>query len=174
MSEYHNHISKWHLIEHPPSILNAPTFCIHLMLNFFERSGDAHLLPSSTTMLAHAFSTTTKVTKFGRTHSCCVCWNSSNALCYCPLHMSQYHDIPSDHIWRWHLIEHSPSILNAPTFCIHVKVKPIPTNTSESSQLSFICSWTHLTSSRVTMPDTYIQHPHKVNRVWLHILLLHL
>jgi hypothetical protein len=55
-----------------------------------------------------------------------------------------------------------------------VKVKPIPTNTSESSQLSFICSWTHLTSSRVTMPDTYIQHPHKVNRVWLHILLLHL
>jgi len=35
-------------------------------------------------------------------------------------HMSRYYGIPSDRISRWHLVEHSPSILNAPTFCIHV------------------------------------------------------
>jgi len=42
--------------------------------------------------------------------------------CLLPLptfHMSQYHGAPSDHIFRWHLVEHFPSKLNAPTFCIH-------------------------------------------------------
>jgi hypothetical protein len=24
-----------------------------------------------------------------------------------------HHCIPTDHIWRWHVIEHSPSVLNA-------------------------------------------------------------
>jgi hypothetical protein len=35
-------------------------------------------------------------------------------------HMSQYDGVPNDNIWRWHLVEHLPSILNAPTLCIHV------------------------------------------------------
>ncbi len=39
--------------------------------------------------------------------------------------MSQYHGAQSDHNLRWYLIEHSPSILKAPTFCIHVN-KAIP------------------------------------------------
>ncbi len=34
--------------------------------------------------------------------------------------MSQNHGTPSDHILGWHCIEHSPSILHAATFCIHV------------------------------------------------------
>lgn len=34
--------------------------------------------------------------------------------------MSQYHGVPSNHIMWWHVVEHSLSILYAPTFCIHV------------------------------------------------------
>jgi len=44
-------------------------------------------------------------------------------ICFLPLpafHMSQYHGGWSHYISRWHLIEHSCSTLNAPTFCIHV------------------------------------------------------
>jgi hypothetical protein len=43
--------------------------------------------------------------------------------CLLPLpasHMSEYHDILSDHTSGWRLVEHCPSILNAPTFCIHI------------------------------------------------------
>jgi hypothetical protein len=35
-------------------------------------------------------------------------------------HISQYHGSPSVDILRWHLAEHSLSILNVPTFGIHV------------------------------------------------------
>jgi hypothetical protein len=44
----------------------------------------------------------------------------TTAHCFCPC---QHLHVPSpshDHIARWQLVEHSPSILNAPTFCIHV------------------------------------------------------
>jgi hypothetical protein len=38
-----------------------------------------------------------------------------------PMHGTSFkYDSPSDHISRWHLVKHSPSILNVPTFCIHV------------------------------------------------------
>ncbi len=43
--------------------------------------------------------------------------------CFLPLlafHMSQYHGHPNDHILKWHLVEHSPCILNVPIFYIHV------------------------------------------------------
>ncbi len=38
-----------------------------------------HLPSSIATMLAHAFSTPTKVTESGCTPSCCICWNSPSA-----------------------------------------------------------------------------------------------
>ncbi len=54
--------------------------------------------------------------------------------------------VPSDHIvWRY-LIEHSRSILHAPTLHIHI-TKQFPIKTSESQPLSTICSSAHLPSS---------------------------
>ncbi len=34
--------------------------------------------------------------------------------------MSQNNGIPTEHISRWHLVEQSPSVFDAPTFCILV------------------------------------------------------
>ncbi len=61
-------------------------------------------------------------------------------------HTSQYHGIPSDHISRWHLVEHSPSILNAPTFCININ-QATPHKDIRLKSLWMICSWTWLSSS---------------------------
>jgi hypothetical protein len=41
------------------------------------------LTSSSAPKLAHASNTSTKVTEVGRTHSCCICQNSSCALFSC-------------------------------------------------------------------------------------------
>ncbi len=145
-----DHILRWHLVEHSPNILNAPTFCIcqpsYGHKNICSKPlwmicSWAHQPSSSATMLAHAFSTPTKVTKLGCTPSCWIFGNS--AKCPFPLaafHMSQYHGGPSDHILRWHLVEHSPSLLNAPTRLLHTK-------TSDSQPLWMSCSWTSLLSS---------------------------
>ncbi len=70
----------------------------------------AHLPSSRATMLAHAFSTPTNITEFGRISYCCICWNNSIAFPPLPaFHMSQYHGSPSYHILRGYLVEHSPS-----------------------------------------------------------------
>ncbi len=61
------------------------------------------------------------------------------------LHMSHYHGSPSDHISRWHFVEHFPTILNAPTFCIDV----LPTKTSNSQPIWMSSLWTSLPSSSV-------------------------
>ncbi len=38
-----------------------------------------------------------------------------------PMHgTSSKYGAPSYHISKWHLIEHSPTIVHAPTLCIHV------------------------------------------------------
>jgi hypothetical protein len=39
--------------------------------------------------------------------------------------MSKYHCGAGDHIVQWHLVEHSPSLLHAPAFGIHIN-KAIP------------------------------------------------
>ncbi len=86
---------------------------------------------------------------------------------------SSKHHIPRDHI-RWsHLIEHSPGILEAPTFEIHVNEaithKDIRVATSLDDLLvhmsiHFKCHYT----------GTCIQDPHKSESVWLHSFVLHL
>jgi len=52
--------------------------------------------------------------------------------------MSWYHGSPSDHILRWHLVEHSPSICHAPAFYIyanqtilHKKIKATTTTLND-------------------------------------------
>ncbi len=68
-----------------------------------------------------------------------------------PMHgTSSKYGIPKDHISRWHFVEHSPSILHAPTFCIHVN-QAMPYKTSESHPLWMVCSWVHLPSSSATI-----------------------
>ncbi len=69
--------------------------------------------------------------------------------CLLPLptfHTSQYRGVPSDHISRWHLVEHSPSILHAPTFCININ-QATPHKDIRLKSLWMICSWTWLSSS---------------------------
>ncbi len=91
-----------------------------------------------------------------------------------PMHStSSQYGIPSHHISRCHVLEHCPSILNAPTFCIHIN-QTIPHKD--------IWLQTNLNDLVMNTPDlfkhnhagTCIQHPHKSNRVWLHTFLLHL
>ncbi len=67
-------------------------------------------------------------------------------------HMSQYQGVPSDHISRWHLVEHSPSILHTPTFWIHVN-KATAQKTSDSKPLWMIYSWTWLPSLSTPKPE---------------------
>ncbi len=43
--------------------------------------------------------------------------NSSSA--FCISHVPISWQFKSPHVSRWHLVEHSPRIINVPTFCIH-------------------------------------------------------
>ncbi len=89
-----DHILRWHLVEHTPSILNAPHFAYLSTKLLPTKTSDSnplwmicwwtHLPSSSVTMLAHAFNNPTKVTESGHTPSCCICRNSSSAFCPCP------------------------------------------------------------------------------------------
>ncbi len=64
------------------------------------------------------------------TSSCCILLKIVLAPSALPTtHMLQYHGNPSDHISRWHFVEHPPSILHAPTFGIHIN-QAILTTTS--------------------------------------------
>ncbi len=71
-----------------------------------------------------------------------------------PMHgTSSKYGIPSDHISRWHLVEHyvgawASSVL--PHFA-YMSTKILPTKAYESHPLSTICTWAHLPSSRATI-----------------------
>jgi hypothetical protein len=81
-----DHILRWHLVEHSPSILNAPTLLHtcppsyspqwHQTPNHFEWSADEHTCPLQSQPCWLMLSTPpTKVTEFGHTPSSCICWN---------------------------------------------------------------------------------------------------
>ncbi len=86
---------------------------------------------------------------------------------------SSKHGIPWTHITWWHLVENSPSILHAPTFCIHVNqasrhkniwIPSIFNDLLVCAPALFQCNYA----------GTCIQHSHISNRVWAHTFLLHL
>ncbi len=79
-----------------------------------------HMPSSSAPILAHAISTTTKAIGLGNKLSYCILGNRSNTSCSCPHFTSHYYNIPRDHIMWGHLVEHSQSLLCAPTLGIHV------------------------------------------------------
>ncbi len=87
------------------------------------------------------------------------------------LHILQ--GIPSDHISRGHLIEHSPSIIHAPTFCIHVDQATPHKDIRLATTLNDLCMSTPALFEGI-YAGTCIQHRHKSKRVRLHIFLLHL
>ncbi len=70
-------------------------------------------------------------------------------------------------IWRWHLVEHSPSILHAPTFFMYMSTRLHPTKTLDSQPLWMICSWTFLPSSGATKPARAFITSTKVNLLGL-------
>jgi hypothetical protein len=77
--------------------------------------------------------------------------------------MSQYHSGPCHHILRWHLVEHSPSILNSPTLCIHVNQATPHKNITFKTTLK-IYWWTHMLSSITTMFAHIFNTPTKVTK----------
>ncbi len=88
------HISRWHF-EHSPSILHAPTFCIHVNQSTPHKDiqipSNMNNLLMSTSSLFKCKNTGTlciqhshKGNRFGCTPSWFICQNSSSNLCPCP------------------------------------------------------------------------------------------
>ncbi len=125
-----DHISWWNLVESSPSLLHNATFGIHinevvsqLDISFKPSLNDLLMTmhaSSSAPILTHAFSTTTKAIGLGNKLSYCILENRSNTSCSCPHFTSHYDNIPRDRIIWGHLVEHSQSLLRAPTLGIHV------------------------------------------------------
>ncbi len=98
-----------------------------------------HLPSSSATMLAHAFSTPTKVTAFGHTPSCCICWNSSSAFCPWP-HLTCLNIMVVQVTTSWHGI--LSYTLRASFMLLHLAymwTKLYPRKTPASQPLWIIC-----------------------------------
>ncbi len=125
-----DHSSRWCLVEHSSSILNAPTFCIYVQKILPTETSDlkplwmiwwwTHLPSSRAAKLAHAFSTPTKETEPVRTLSGCICPNSSSA--FCPwLHFTCPNTMAFQVTTSWDgILLNTLSILHAATFCIHI------------------------------------------------------
>ncbi len=98
-----------------------------------------HLPSSIATMLAHAFSTPTKVTAFGRTPSCCICWNSFSAFCPWP-HLTCLNIMVVQVTTSWYGI--LSCTLRASFMLLHLAymwTKLYPRKTSTSQPLWIIC-----------------------------------
>ncbi len=122
------HISRWHF-GHFPSILHAPTFCIHVnqstphkdiqipsnLNNLLMRTSFLFKSKNTGTCIQHS----NKGNRFGCTPSWFICQNSSSKLCPCP-HF-RYPNIMVVHHLKmascWTLSKHPQC---APTFWIHV------------------------------------------------------
>ncbi len=90
-----------------------------------------------------------------------------------PMHgTSSKYGIPSDHISRWHLVEHYPSILHAPTFA-YMSTKLFPTKTSDSKPFEQFPD-EHTCPLQGQLCWHRQSAPHKSNRIWQHSFLLHL
>ncbi len=133
-----------------------------------------HLPSSSATTLAYAFSTPTRVTEFGCTPSCCIFWNTYSAFCPCPHFTSpNIMAVQLTTFLRLQLVKHSSSILNDPTFCIHLN-QAIPHKdirlTTTLNDLFINLS----TSFKCSQTSTLANHLNKSEFVRSHSLLLHL
>ncbi len=78
---------------------------------------------------------------------------------------------PSNHILRWHHDQHFPSILHAPTFCIHVNQAIAHKDIRQETALNNLLMNTPALFKH-NHTGTRIQHPNKSSRPWSHRLLL--
>ncbi len=138
--------SCWILFKHPQTLPHFAYMSTKLLPTKTSESHPiwmicswGHLSSSSITMQA-CMQHPTNGNKFDCTPLCCIFWNSSRV----PSALTCISNAPSDHIWKWYLVEHwFPSILNTPTSGI-LSTKLLATKTFESHPLSIIWSWTHL------------------------------
>ncbi len=134
MSQYHcgpsDHISRWHLIKYSPIVLKTLTFCIHV--HHATPHKDIRLATTLDDLLTNTpaffkgnytgsyIQHPRKVTEFGCTPSCCICWIVPVPSAFAFIsHVPISWQFKSPHVSRWHLVEHSPRIISVPTFCIH-------------------------------------------------------
>jgi hypothetical protein len=74
---------------------------------------------------------------------------------------------------RWHLVEHSPSI----SPCSHILHTSPPSYSPQTHLNPIHFEWSaHEHTCRLQLqPHWHMHsHPHKINRIWLHMFLLHL
>jgi hypothetical protein len=79
-----------------------------------------HMPSSSAPILAHAFSTTTEAIGLGNKLSYCILGNRSNTSCSCPHFTSPMITFQETTSCEGIFVEHSQSLLHAPTLGIHV------------------------------------------------------
>jgi len=105
-------------------------------------------------------------------NSTCLELEAIICVCYTPSIIFSKYGAPSYHISKWHLIEHSPSIVHAPTLCIRVHQttphKDIQLQTTLNDFLMNIPAFFKCKDA-----GTCIQHPRKSHKVWLQTFLLH-
>jgi hypothetical protein len=134
-----------------------------------------HMPSSSAPILAHAFSTTTKAIGLGNKLSYYILGNRSNTSCSCPHFrcptMITFQETTSH--WPRHLVEHSQSLLRAPTLGIHVnEATPCKTIWLTTTSNDLLISKPALFKCQYT--GTCIQHPHKHESLATHLPMLHL
>ncbi len=112
-----------------------------------------HLPSSSTTTLAHAFSTPTKVAELGHTGSCCCCQHSCSV--FWPCQHFPYPNIMLFQVitsWDGILLNTLQASSMLPHFA-YMSIKLVPTKTSDLQPLIWMsCSWISLLSSNAPKP----------------------
>ncbi len=160
------------MAEHIPSILYAPTFCIHVNQAILHKDIRCQITLNDLVMNKPAFFKHNQAgTCIHHPHKSNNVWPhtfllhlSKQLMCVLPLptfHMSQYHCGPSDHISRWHLIKHSPIFLKTPTFCIRVH------HATPHKDIRLATTFDDLLTNTPALfkgnyTGSYIQHPRKV------------
>ncbi len=143
-------------------VLNACSSLQDLFLNM------SSLINSST--LAHALRIPTSLQGSDCTLSCCISQYGCNTFCPCP-------NFTCPNIMAlqettvclgMHPVEHSLSIIHAPTFSMHINKRYWPQKYSHNYLQWTVCAHTCL------HPMPLYWHMHKGHRLWLHSLKLHL
>jgi hypothetical protein len=158
--QYHgiplDHISRWHLVEHFPSVLHAHirhtcqlSYFPQTQLNpiHLQQSAHEHAGHLQVQWHWHMHSALPWKSESGRTPSCWICWNSFSAFCACPHFTCPKIITFQVNILRFFLfLEHSVASSMLPHFA-YMSTKLLPTKTSALQPLWMICSWVCLLSS---------------------------
>jgi hypothetical protein len=85
----------------------------------------------------------------------------SKTILIMPMHgASSKYGGASDHILKWHIVEHTSSIFHAPTLCMHVNQTTSHKNIKLQTTLNNLLMNTHAFFNNIHI-STCIQEPHK-------------